>query len=283
MAIANNSFLAATLATSAFAVFALADAFTKLLCQRYSVPQVTVMVTVVALLIVIMPALAKGRAADIFPRYPAFALTRALLYATDTILIYYAFAHLPLANVYVVTFLNPVLVTVLAFVFLKERLSLVATGGVILGFIGVLVSLKPGAVPLGLGHLAAFGAICLFAVTILMLRRAKADESDLALVTSTLAVLSVLALVMVMLSGGFTAVALIDLLLVVVASLCVAAGNMLMVRAFRLGNAGMVAPFQYSQIIWGGLLGYFMFADTLEFATLAGAAIIIISGWLVLK
>ncbi|MNU11647.1 hypothetical protein D3C72_2596710 [compost metagenome] len=54
-------------------------------------------------------------------------------------------------------------------------------------------------------------------------------------------------------------------------------------RAFRVGEASVVAPFQYSQIIWGCFYGMFLFATPLELYTLLGAAIIILSGWLVLK
>ncbi|WP_426128658.1 hypothetical protein [Pararhizobium sp. PWRC1-1] len=54
-------------------------------------------------------------------------------------------------------------------------------------------------------------------------------------------------------------------------------------RAFRTGEASVVAPFQYSQIIWGCLFGALVFGAPVEIHTLAGAAIIIASGWLVLK
>ena len=60
-------------------------------------------------------------------------------------------------------------------------------------------------------------------------------------------------------------------------------GHALLVRAFRVGEASVVAPFQYSQIIWGCLYGVLLFATPVELHTLAGAAIIILSGWLVLK
>ncbi len=56
---------------------------------------------------------------------------------------------------------------------------------------------------------------------------------------------------------------------------------MLLVRAFRLGDASVVAPFQYSQILWGCLYGALFFGAPVESHTLAGAAIIILSGWLV--
>ena len=60
-------------------------------------------------------------------------------------------------------------------------------------------------------------------------------------------------------------------------------GHALLVRAFRVGEASVVAPFQYSQIIWGCLYGVLLFATPVEPHTVLGAAIIILSGWLVLR
>lgn len=61
------------------------------------------------------------------------------------------------------------------------------------------------------------------------------------------------------------------------------AGHGLLIRAFRIAEASVVAPFQYSQIIWGCLYGALPFSAPIEIHTLAGAVIIIVSGWLVLK
>jgi S-adenosylmethionine uptake transporter len=74
-----------------------------------------------------------------------------------------------------------------------------------------------------------------------------------------------------------------DLLLGAVGGAMMLGGHALLVRAFRVGEACVVAPFQYSQIIWGCLYGLILFATPVEMHTLAGAAIIIVSGWLVLK
>jgi S-adenosylmethionine uptake transporter len=61
------------------------------------------------------------------------------------------------------------------------------------------------------------------------------------------------------------------------------AGHALLIRAFRIAEASVVAPFQYSQIIWGCLYGALLFAAPIELHTLAGALIIVLSGWMVLK
>ncbi|MEN9896127.1 MAG: hypothetical protein RIR97_1979, partial [Pseudomonadota bacterium] len=83
---------AAFIATLAYAVFVLSDALVKLLSQTLPVIQVTFMVTGFALILLIAHAGITGQLHRVVPRYPTFAIIRALLLAGDTVLIYYAFA-----------------------------------------------------------------------------------------------------------------------------------------------------------------------------------------------
>jgi S-adenosylmethionine uptake transporter len=269
--------------TLAFAVFSLSDAFVKWLSQSLPVAQVTFMISCFALALVVVQALVTKSLADIIPRYPTFAMTRALLLAGDSVLIFYAFSTLPLAEVYVLAFMTPILVAVLAFLFLKERLSLLAACGVVLGFIGVLIAFRPGVATLGLGHMAAIASVTMFAVSLLMLRRAKAEESDMALVATTLLFLAIIAFGVVIAGPGFQVVSPSEFAIAGFDGLCLFAGHSLLVRAFRMGDASVLSPFQYSQILWGGLLGYLLFSEPVEMHTIIGAVIIILSGWLVLK
>ncbi len=279
----RSNLKAALIVVCSFAIFSGTDALVKLLAQTFPVPQVTFMVTVSALLIIVASAVVSGRGKELWPRHPKLAFIRAGLLAADTILIYYAFAELPLAEAYVLAFLSPVLVAILAFAFLGERLSRAGWIGVLLGFAGVIVALRPGVAPMNLGHAAAIGSALLFALSLVLLRGAKTSESDTALVASVLVVLSIMSLLVVFAGGGFVSVGKADLVTVAAAGLMLFGGHALLVRAFRLGDASVVAPFQYSQIVWGCLYGALLFGAPIEIHTLAGAAIIIVSGWLVLK
>ena len=282
-ALPRSNLRAALIVLCAFAIFSGTDALVKLLAQSFPVPQVTFMVTAAALVAVVGSAVLSGRGGTLWPRHPRLAFVRAGLLAGDTILIYYAFSALPLAEAYVLAFLSPVLVAVLAFVFLRERLSRTGWIGVLLGFAGVIVALRPGVVSMNFGHAAAIGSALLFALSLVLLRRTQATESDTALVASLLVVLSVLSLVVALAGSGFEAVEPMDIATVTAAGLLLFAGHVLLVRAFRIGDASVVAPFQYSQIVWGCLYGALLFGAPIEIHTLAGAAIIIASGWLVLK
>ena len=280
---ASSNLRAAGIVIAAFAVFSGTDALVKLLSADFRAPQVTFMITLCALFLVAGRAVFTRDVGALVPRQPGLALLRALLLAGDTLLIHYAFAALPLAEAYVLAFLTPILVAILAFAFLGERLSLVGWLGVLLGFAGVAVALRPGAVALNFGHAAAIGSALLFALSLVLLRKAKSNESDTALVATLLLVLTFSAFGVAMATGGFDPVTPHALALAALAGVLLYAGHALLVRAFRIGDASVVAPFQYSQIVWGCLYGAMLFGAPVETYTIAGGIIIILSGWLVLK
>ncbi len=274
---------AALVVLLAFAVFSAADALVKIMAGHLPPPQVTFLVTAVALVILVAHAAMRGRLARLVPRQPGLAIFRAALLAGDTVLIHYAFSMLPLAEAYLIAFLTPILVAVLGFLLIGERLTKLATLGVLVGFAGVAVALKPGVAPLNFGHAAALGSAVFFALSLILLRKTKSGETDEALVASALVVLIPIALALAVTTEGLSPLQGNDIWLALAGGVLMLAGHGLLVRAFRIGEASVVAPFQYSQIIWGCLLGVFLFATPVELHTLAGAAIVIASGFLVLK
>lgn len=262
------------LAAGAFAVFSLTDALAKWLSRDLPVAQVGLMVTAIALGLVLVAARGGLR-----PRQPRLALLRGALLAADTLLIFYAFSRLDLTEAYALAFTAPLLVALVSTVFLQERLRQRGWLGVGLGFLGVLVVLQPQTQQLNAGHLAALASALAFALSIVVLRRVDAEEKDGAIL---FVVLLMIALTAAVLTGG-------DLMpldaaqaaVVGLAGVLMALGHWLLIRAGRLGAASLVAPMQYSQLIWAALWGAALFGSPLGPALLAGAGLIILSGWLV--
>lgn len=266
-----------------FGTFAGTDAIVKLMAQGLSVPQTTVMVTGFALLLTLGFTAVWGDLRALRPHQPGLALARGGLLATDSLLIYYAFTRLDLAEAYMLAFLTPILVALMGLVLLGERVSTRGFLGIGLGFCGVLVALQPGARALNLGHAAALGSALVFALSIVLLRRIRVGESEPAMIVVLLAVLHLMALALMLAGGGFAAITLMQTGLAAMAALCMVLGHLFLIRAGRSGAAAIVAPFQYTQIIWACLFGLLLFNTPIEAHVLAGAGIIILSGWLVLK
>lgn len=279
----SDNIKGAVLAVCAFGIFSIADTIVKYETQFLPVPAVTAMVTGAAALIIALYAILRGQGRTLLPATPAFTLGRGALLASETAIIYYAFSAIPLADVYVLTFLTPIFVSVIAIAFLGERPSPLVAIGIALGFAGVLVAFRPGAMDVGIGHIAAAGSALIFAVTLVMIRIAPPRESDLALVISPMAILALASGMVTLLTVGFPAITTSELALVFVAGFCLFAGNLLIVRAYRIGVASFLAPFQYCLIFWGALNGWLVFGASVELFTWIGAAIIVAAGLLVLR
>ena len=87
-------------------------------------------------------------------------MLRGLLGTTGGLLAFYAFSRLPLADAYAIIFATPLLITALSVPILGEAVGWRRWSAVAVGFVGVLVMLRPGVAPIGLGSLAALGAAC---------------------------------------------------------------------------------------------------------------------------
>ncbi|PIO98246.1 DMT family transporter [Pleomorphomonas carboxyditropha] len=281
--ILSDNVKGAVLAVCAFGIFSIADTIVKYETQFLPVPAVTAMITGAATLFIALYAVLKGQGRALVPATPAFTLGRGALLASETAIVYYAFSAIPLADVYVLTFLAPIFVSVIAIATLGERPSPLVAAGIVLGFVGVLVAFRPGAMGFGLGHFAAAGSALIFAVTLVMIRVAAPRESDLALVISPMVILAICSGLVTLSTTGFPAVTAGEAALILIGGFCLFAGNFLIVRAYRVGAASFVAPFQYCLIFWGALNGWLVFGASVELFTWIGAAIIVVAGLMVLR
>ena len=147
---------------------------------------------------------------------------------------------------------------------------------VVVGFIGVLIVLRPGFHELKIGHIAALGGGFAGAVTIVLLRHLGNSEKRTSLYGAGLIgplvgglALSLPHLVMPTAH---------DVIFIVSYGLLSAGGNVLMMVSGRMAPASIVAPTQYSQMLWGIGLGYGVFGDRLDGVMILGAVIIIGAG-----
>jgi len=187
-----------------------------------------------------------------------------------------AFTQLPMAEAFALLFLLPGFVTILSVIFLKEPVGWRRWSAVVVGFIGVLIVLRPGLHELKIGHIAALGGGFAGAVTIVLLRHLGNSEKRTSLYGAGLIgplvgglALSLPHLVMPTAH---------DVIFIVSYGLLSAAGNVLMMVSGRMAPASIVAPTQYSQMLWGIGLGYGVFGDRLDGVMILGAVIIIGAG-----
>lgn len=189
--------------------------------------------------------------------------------------------YLPLADAISIAFAGPMFVTLLAPVMLSEVIGWRRWAAVLAGFAGVLIIVQPGTS--AFQWFAIFPLIASFLGSIrdIITRKMAAHETSVAVlfVTTTAVVGSGFV------SWFFTDWAPVEwrhLKYLAGSGLLVGLGHYLIIEAFRLGEAALVSPFKYANVVWAVLVGYLLFGDLPGPTTLFGAAIIVASGLYIL-
>ncbi|MDF1585726.1 DMT family transporter [Marinimicrococcus flavescens] len=268
------------LAALSYLSFSTADALIKGSSAAYSVFQIATVMSLFAMLPVVVLGLAQGGVRGLLPNRWGLVLLRGVLTATGSICAWLAFSMLPLADGYAILFAAPMLVTVLSALILREEVGWrrwLATG---IGFAGVMVMVRPDFATLELGHgLALAGASC-GALSFVVLKRIGTRERSAPVLF--ILFLSILAASLPMTVRDFVMPDLTGLLAMAVAGLLMGMGQTGLVLATRSAPAVVVAPFQYSQMIWAVLFGALLFGDRPTPMLFAGMAVVVGSGLFIL-
>lgn len=276
------------MALAAFALFTLMDVAVKRLGADLPAIQVLFLLSLASFLTVTAVAAwrHRGDLARLRTRRLRLHLLRWLLGSTGGLALYWCYPRMPIADAYAIMFTSPLLITALSVPLLRERVDWRRWAAVGAGFVGVLIVLEPGGAGLATG--AAFAALAgavLFALNMLLLRGMGSDEPVelLGLFGNGPTVLAAGALMLLApLDGLWRSPAPADLLLAGGAGIIAAAGFLLMAGAFRNAPAATIAPFQYSQMVYGLAAGLLLFGDVPRPRMVLGAAIIVASGLYVL-
>ena len=188
----------------------------------------------------------------------------------------YAFTTIPLAEVYALIFLSPVLVTLLSLFILGEPVGWRRLSAVAVGLAGMLLVVKPGFRELHLGHLAAAGVAVVGAISMIIMRMIGHSERRVSMVGVVMTgALTVSAILTIPVFRVPSATALIHLTAI---GLFGGIGQLTMLAATRAAPANRVAPAQYSQIAWAVVLGSVFYAEFPDTPALFGIALIGLSG-----
>ncbi len=272
----NPNTKGALLGLLAFGIFATHDVLVKYLGATYTPFQIVFFTVLFGFPLVSIKLVSDPSAANLHPRHPWWVALRTLALVISTASNFYAFSVLPLTQTYAMLFTVPLIITLLSIPVLGERVGLHRGGAVAVGLIGVLIVLRPDSTPLTLGHYAALaGAFCSALASIIVRRIGREERDVVLLLFPLLANFLIMGALMPffykpMEVGDLGAVAALAVL-AFVAMVC-------MIAAYKSGEAAVVAPMQYSQILWALAYGALFFGETADLQTLMGVGVIIASG-----
>ncbi len=260
----------------AVACFVVMDALIKWLSATYPTMQVVFFRSLFALVPIILLVIQQGGVARLRTRRPWMHAMRCIIGLGSMVCFFHAFRSMPLADVIAIGFAAPLFVTALSVPLLKEKVGVRRWAAVIVGFVGVLIMVRPGADVLEVGAGIALLGTLFYALAMILMRDLGRTDTTSAItlyftLSGTLVAGAVMPFVWVAPSG-------IDWLLLVLVGLIGGVAQLLMTQAFRLTPVAVVAPFDYTAMLWGTALGYMVWGEVPDTLVWVGAAIVAASG-----
>jgi drug/metabolite transporter (DMT)-like permease len=260
----------------AFASFSVADALIKATGPAMSVFEIAFFTTSLSIIPAILTT-RDERWRDLYKlQHPWLVHLRCATAITSTACVMFAFTHIPFADVYAIGFLTPIVVTMLGVLVLKEHVAAHRWLLLIISFLGVVLVIRPGVRDLQLGHLAIFCSVFLGGITTIVLRHVAPRERRVSLVG-----------LQVLYSGLVNGVLMIPTFVVPTfeqmaiflgIGLLGGTGGLLLIAAAKRSPANLVAPVQYSQLIWAIVFGALFFGEYPDYVAIIGLVIVLAAG-----
>ena len=209
--------------------------------------------------------------------FPVLQIGRGVAAALSATLFIIGLNFVALADAVSVTFVAPLVVTMLAAMLLGERVGLHRWTATVIGFLGTLIVIRPGFAAFHPGLLLPLMAAVLFAVRQVISRHiGSRDRTETTLAYTALTAFLMLSVVQPFIWQPVTSLKLI--MIITSMSLMAALGEFLVIRALEVGQAVFVSPLHYTIIIWASLYGYVIFGQFPDMWTWAGSFVIMASG-----
>jgi drug/metabolite transporter (DMT)-like permease len=269
------------LALAATFVFSTQDATSKLLVQSVSPFQMTMMRFWAFAALALVLAWRKGPIRDALKTgHPWLQMLRGVLLISDIWMFVLALRSLQLPELQSITLVYPLLVTLFAVPLLGEKVGIFRISAVVAGFLGALVIVRPGGVPLDWGVAFAIGSGACYALYIVLTRKVSSTDSA----TTSMLYVGLVGFCVSSAVGVFfwQPLDLGTTLLVgyIMLTGCVAHG--MMILALSSAPASVLQPLNYVSLPWSILLGYVIFQHLIDPVSLLGAGVIVAAGLVVM-
>jgi drug/metabolite transporter (DMT)-like permease len=256
--------------------FAIVDATAKWLGQDYEPAQIVFLRYVFGLLPVAAFVWRGGGLRALRTRRPALHGLRAILVFAALFTFFSGLRRMPLAEAIAIAFTAPLFVTALSAPLIGEPVGARRWAAVLIGFVGALVMVRPGAAGFRFEALWILGAALSFALAMLLTRRMARSETNVAMLAYTT------------LGAGLVSLPLMpfvwrppadgDIWLFLLIGMVGGTAAYFVIAAYRHAPAALVAPFEYTALVWGAILGWILWREQPEPVVWIGAAIIMLSG-----
>jgi drug/metabolite transporter (DMT)-like permease len=277
MALTDNT-RGALLMALAMASFTTNDAFTKSVTPYINTGQIMFIRGLMTCVIIVIMAKYMGglRPLKVFLR--PIIIMRCICELLASVFYLSALGLIDFANAAAILQSLPLAVTLGAALFLREPVGWRRWTAIFVGFIGVMIILRPGPDGFTSGALLAVAAVFVTAGRDLLTRRMYADIPTISITVITSLVTTVFGAILIVPFGGWKPMDWYVISHLGASAILVLIGYQAIVLSMRVGEISFVAPFRYTSMLWAFSIGFFFFGEKIDTWILVGTAIIVLSG-----
>ena len=274
----NNNMKGAALMTGCVFAYVINDAFMKLLFSEIALFEAVFLRSIIMIPpVLVMAWITKVTLRNLSNQDKCLISVRVVAEICTIVAFLTALKHMPLANVTAILQALPLAVTMAAALFLAEPVGWRRWSAILVGFVGVLIVVRPGLEGFNIYSLAALVAVIFLTVREIVTRKITSEVPTITVVLS-MAIGSALFAGIMMIGTEWHTVSAASWLLIIGASVAVLIATLLSVMAMRTGEISFVSPFRYTSMLGAIGLGILMFGDWPDQPTLVGTLIIVSTG-----
>ena len=223
-------------------------------------------------LVIILPYIIKKKDAVLKTTHLKQHFLRAILGLPAMLLYFSALVLLPIEKLTAISFVVPLIVTVLAVFFLGEKIYIYRTLALLLGFSGMLVIIRPGFVDISIGvYMVLFSAL-LWSINIIITKKISKDDSAITILAYQSIFMSLLSFFIVLFFWEMPSLK--TFIYLILAAMCGTVLHLTLNHAFKLVDVSMTQPYSFLNLVFASIIGYFVFDEIPDLYTWIGALII---------
>ena len=223
-------------------------------------------------LVIILPYIIKKKNTVLKTTHLKQHFLRAILGLPAMLLYFSALVLLPIEKLTAISFVVPLIVTILAVFFLGEKIYIYRTLALILGFSGMLVIIRPGFVDISIGvYMVLFSAL-LWSINIIITKKISKDDSAITILAYQSIFMSLLSFFFVIFFWEMPSLK--TFIYLILAAMCGTVLHLALNHAFKLVDVSMTQPYSFLNLVFASIIGYFVFDEIPDLYTWIGALII---------
>ena len=223
-------------------------------------------------LIIISPYLVKNKFNTYKTRNLKFYLLRGFFNLPMMIFGFGALVYVPFEQFKAMNFLSPIIVVLLSFIIFREKIFYFRILALIIGFIGMLIIIRPGIIEFNIGTLMILISLTFWSFIIILSKFVSKDDSPITMVTYQYTIMTIFALPLAVFF--WQAPSLISLFYVFIAAISGTILHLCLAQSYKYAELSVTQPIWFSGLIFGSILGYFAFNETPDIWTWVGGIVV---------